>query len=97
MKSVFLGIGALVLVLAGAIGFFIYSRAHPSGGGETPNLVNLAQNGATETQLISAVDKASTTRHLTSDDVIALHKANVSDKVIITLIQKNSAKELATK
>ena len=93
-KTMFLGLGALVLV--GAAGFFIYSRSHTATG-PTPDVVNLAQSGATETQLIDAVDQAKSTKRLTSDDVIALHKAHVSDQVIISLIQKNSAKELATK
>ncbi len=93
-KGMFLGLGALVLV--GVAGFFLYSRSQTATG-PTPDVVGLAQSGATETQLIDAVEKAKATKHLTSDDVIALHKAHVSDQVIISLIQKNSAKEMATK
>jgi hypothetical protein len=92
-KIVFLGLGAVVLM--GALGFFAYSYTHRSGSSD---IASLARGGASEAQLLDAVDHSTATYGVTPDDIITLHKANVSDKVIIAMIQKNAAsKQLAKK
>ena len=88
----FIGLGAVLLV--GALGYFGYAYTHRGGSSD---IASLARGGATEAQLLDAVDHSSSTYKLSPDDVITLHKANVSDKVIIAMLQKNAASKVANK
>ena len=92
-KGIFLGLGAVVL--AGVAGYFGWSYSHRGGSSD---VLSMAKSGASESQLLDAIDHSSGGYKLTSDDVIALHKANVSDKVIIAMLQKSgSATQMAKK
>ena len=88
MNNKIIYIGVAAVLLAGILGFYIYAHAHRGG---STDIVTLAQSGATESQLLDAVDRSTATAPLSTDDVISLHKANVSDKVVIAMIQKNAA------
>lgn len=95
MNNKIIYIGAAAVFLAGVVGFSVYSHFHNAG---SMNIATLAQSGASEAQLLEAVDRSAPSNPLTPDDVIALHKANVSDKVVIAMIQKNAAtRQLAKK
>lgn len=91
-KAIFLGLGAVVLT--GVAGFFAWSYTHRGG---STDIVSMAKGGASEAQMLDAIDHSSSGYKLTSDDVIALHKANVSDKVIIAMLQKSGSAKVANK
>ena len=72
--------GAAVLGIAL---FLIFS--HRSASGE---IVRMAHNGASEAELLTAAEKAPG-EHPSAEEVIQLNKAGVSDRVIITLLQRS--------
>jgi hypothetical protein len=77
--------GLIGVTLLSVVLFFVF--ANRGGSGE---IMQLAKSGATETEMLTAAEKAPTER-LNADQVIQLKKSGVPDNVIITMLRKNTA------
>jgi hypothetical protein len=77
--------GALVLVIAAATTFY-FTRGTPAG---EQDIAQMAKKGATDKELIDAIDRSESGKKVTADQIIELKSAEVSDDVIISLIRKN--------
>jgi len=78
------------VILVGAVLFFAFTH---KAAGSSSDIMSMAKSGASETELLAAVDKSSSTSRPTADDVVALKQAGVSDKVIIALLHKNAPQQ----
>ena len=83
MKKMLIIGGALVLVAAAA--FFFIPR------GNSGDISQMARNGATDKELMDAIDRGDGSKKVTADQIIELKKADVSDDVIIQMIRKNGS------
>ena len=84
MKKMLIIGGALVLVAAAA--FFFIPRGKNSG-----DISQMARNGATDKELMDAIERGDDSKKVTADQIIELKKAEVSDEVIIQMIRKNGS------
>ena len=77
-------IGLAVIAVLGVALFFAFAK-HGGGSGE---LMSMAQRGATENEMLAAVDKSSMGRP-SADQIIEMKNAGVPSSVIVALLHKN--------
>ena len=81
------GIG--VVVVGVAVYFLVHKPAGSSG-----DILSMCKSGASETEMLNAIDKSTGTGKIPPpEDLIALKQAGASDRVLIALVQKNSARQ----
>jgi hypothetical protein len=76
---------AMLAILLGAI-------LWPSPKGSPDAIIKMAKEGESEDKMLDAVSARTSPYGLKADDVVRLHDAKVPDKVIISMLEKNSGK-----
>ena len=90
MKTVILGGIALACL---AIGGVWYSTSGNSSGSDT--IIKITQNGASDSDILKAIN--ANKRPLTAEDIILMKKANVSNEVIIKMLDNRSMSASASR
>jgi hypothetical protein len=73
---------ALMLALCAGSAFWLFS----SGDGD---MRSMAKRGATESEMLEAVDRTSTQPNLSVDEIIAMKNDGVPESVIIAMLKRS--------
>ena len=83
----FVAVLSLVVLLSGCGSPSAPASANGAGGKDS--IVAMAKQGASSSEMLSAIDKTPGSFSLTENDVIDMHKTGVPDDVVIAMLRHN--------